>query len=82
MRGRKYKRKKGPLIVVSEICPLSNAAKNIPGVEVVEVSSVNAKLLAPGTIAGRLTIYTEGSLKKMDKLKLFTNNPLKTEAKK
>lgn len=82
MRGRKYKRKKGPLIVVSESCPLVKAAKNIPGVEIVEVTSVNAKLLAPGTIAGRLTIYTEGSLKKMEKQKLFTNNPIKTEAKK
>lgn len=81
MRGRKYKRRTGPLIVVSKACEIVKAARNIPGVDVVEVSSINAKLLAPGAIAGRLTIYTEASLKRMEKEKLFTNNIIKTEAK-
>lgn len=81
MRGRRYKRKKGPLVVVSDNCPLINAVKNIPGVDVVEVRKVNAELLAPGAIAGRLTIYTEASIKKINDQKLFTNNPVKIEAK-
>jgi large subunit ribosomal protein L4e len=82
MRGRKYKKRKGPLIVVSDNCPLIKAAKNIPGVDIVEVRKINAELLAPGAIAGRLTIYTESSLKKMEDEKLFTNNIVKVEAKK
>ncbi len=82
MRGRKYKKRKGPLLVVSQMCPLMKAAKNIAGVDIVEVKNINAELLAPGAIAGRLTIYTESSLKKMHDEKLFTNNVLKIEAKK
>lgn len=81
MRGRRYKRRKGPLIVVSSECPLIKAAQNIPGVEIVEAKNVNTELLAPGAIAGRLTIYTESSLKKIGDEKLFTNNQIKTEAK-
>ncbi len=82
MRGRKYKKTKGPLIVVQDTCALINAAKNIPGVEIVEVRKVNAELLAPGASMGRLTIYTEGAIKKINDQKLFTNNPVKVEAKK
>jgi large subunit ribosomal protein L4e len=51
--------KKGPLVVVSK---LTNAAKNIPGVEVVEVSKLKVMHLAPGTHPGRLTIYTENAI--------------------
>src|SRR3989338_4030264 len=46
-RGRKYRTKKGPLIVVSKIDKLSNAASNIPGIDIVDVKSLNAELLAP-----------------------------------
>ena len=70
-RGRPYKGRKGPLIVVSKSCPLAKAASNIPGVDVVEVSRLNAALLAPGTHAGRLTLYTEAAIERMDKEGLF-----------
>lgn len=81
-RGRKYKKKKGPLIVVSKECPLSKSGINIPGVDVCEIKNVNAELLAPGTIPGRLTIFSEDAIKLLDKNKLFTNNPVKEEKKK
>jgi large subunit ribosomal protein L4e len=81
-RDRKYKKRKGPLIVVSDKCPLIKAAQNIAGVDIVEVQNINAELLAPGAIAGRLTIYTEGAIKKMNEQKLFTNEIVKVEAKK
>jgi len=70
-RGRKYKRKKGPLVVVSGPCPLMKAARNIPGIDVVEVNNLSAALLAPGTAAGRLTIFTEEAVSKMKKEALF-----------
>ncbi len=71
-RGRQYRTKTGPLFVVSGKCSLMKAASNIPGVEVCFVNNLNADLLAPGTDAGRLTIFTDKSLEKMDKEKLFT----------
>src|SRR5574341_1268710 len=58
MRGRRYKKATGPLVVVSGNCKAMKAAKNVPGVDVVEISRINAELLAPGTHPGRLTLFT------------------------
>ncbi len=71
MRGRKYKRKVGPLIVTSKTCGLSKSAKNIPGINVSEVKALNAELLAPGTKPGRITIWTQAAIEKLAKEKLF-----------
>lgn len=71
-RGRKYRKKTGPLIVVSKKCKLIKSAINIPGVEIVDIKNINTELLAPGTHAGRLTLYTEASIDKLEKDKLFT----------
>ncbi len=73
-RGRRYKTKVGPLIVVSSKCPLILSAKNIPGVDVVEVHKLNAEILAPGTQPGRLTIWTEAAIERLANEKLFTND--------
>lgn len=70
-RGRKYKKKIGPLLVVSQKCKLVEAARNIPGTDVIEVGSLNATLLAPGTMPGRLTLFTEAAIDKIEKDKLF-----------
>lgn len=71
LRGRKYKSKVGPLIVVSCPCELQKSARNIPGVDVVVVSRVNAELLAPGTDYGRLTLWTQGAIETVAKNNLF-----------
>ncbi|MEM3154702.1 MAG: 50S ribosomal protein L4 [Candidatus Woesearchaeota archaeon] len=71
MRGRRYKTAKGPLLVVSGACKALKSAKNIAGVDVVEVKRVNAALLAPGAHPGRLTLYTQAAIQKIDKEKLF-----------
>jgi large subunit ribosomal protein L4e len=65
MRGRKYKRKIGPLFVISEDKGISRAAKNISGTEVVEAKKVGAIHLAPGTMPGRLTIFTKSAIEKL-----------------
>ncbi len=70
-RGRTYKKKKGPLIVVSKECELQKSAKSIPGVDVCLVKNLNADLLAPGADIGRLTIWTEGAIERLSKEKLF-----------
>ncbi len=71
LRGRKYRRKKGVLIVVSENCPLVKAGSNIPGVDVVPVSALNAEVLAPGAMAGRVTLWTEKAVDVLGEKKLF-----------
>ncbi|MAG50154.1 50S ribosomal protein L4 [archaeon] len=70
-RGRKYKIKKGPLLVVSDSCALEKSAKNFLGVDICKVNKLNVELLAPGTEPGRLTIYTDKSLEKLSKENLF-----------
>ena len=71
-RGRKYRKKTGPLIVVSQKCSLLQAGKNIPGVDTAIVDKSKAEQLAPGTHAGRLTIFTESAIEKLRKERLFT----------
>jgi len=67
-RGRRYKKRKSVLIVISgeeetsEDKKIMVGAKNLPGVDVSYVEKLNAELLAPGTHPGRLTIWTESSL--------------------
>jgi large subunit ribosomal protein L4e len=70
-RGRKYRTAKGPLIVVAGDCKLVKAAKNIAGIDVAMVSKLNASLLAPGAVPGRLTLFTANAIDKMSKEKLF-----------
>nr|AJS12111.1 50S ribosomal protein L4P [uncultured archaeon] len=70
-RGRKYKTKKGILLVVSNNCKLQQAAKNIPGVDVTTVNTINAELLAPGFMLGRATLFTQAAIERMQKENLF-----------
>ncbi len=65
LRGRKYKGRKSLLIVAASDQGLRKAARNLPGVDFITVEKLNAELLAPGTRAGRLTIWTESSLKRL-----------------
>lgn len=73
LRGRKYRIKKGPLIVVSQKCSLMNAASNIPGLNISIVHNLNAELLAPGANPGRLIIWSNKSIERLGKEKLFMN---------
>jgi len=66
MRGRRYKRKKSLLIVVSEDKGIIKAARNLPGVDVVIVDQLNAEVLAPGAQPGRLTVWTKGAISKLE----------------
>ncbi len=70
-RGRKYQRKKGVLVVVSGDCPLLKAARNIEGIDVVQVTALNAELLAPGTQPGRAALWTEKAVDTLKEKKLY-----------
>jgi len=64
MRGRRFKQRKSLLIVTSGK-PL-RAAQNLAGVDVVTVDQLNVEHLAPGMLAGRLTIWTEGAITRLE----------------
>jgi large subunit ribosomal protein L4e len=68
MRGRRYKRKRGMLIVVENDKGIARATRNLAGLEVCEVANLGVDMLAPGAEPGRLCIWTEGALKKMEGL--------------
>ncbi|MCE8424709.1 MAG: 50S ribosomal protein L4 [Candidatus Methanoperedens sp.] len=65
LRGRKYKRSKSILIVTAQDMGISRAARNLAGVDVITHDKLNAELLAPGAFAGRLTIFTESAIAKL-----------------
>ncbi len=64
MRGRKYKRKKGPLVVTAK----ELSVKNIPGVDVVPFHGLTVEMLAPGCDPGRVTIWSKEALKKLSEV--------------
>jgi len=63
MRGRRFKQRKSLLIVTAEK-PLK-AARNLAGVDVITLEQLNTELLAPGTLPGRLTVFTESAILKL-----------------
>ncbi len=67
-RGRKYKRRKSILIVVKEDKGIKKAVKNLPGVDVATVKELNAELLAPGGVPGRLTVYSKSAIEELKKM--------------
>jgi large subunit ribosomal protein L4e len=68
MRGRKMRQAVGPLLVIAKNGGIAEAARNLPGVDIVSVDGLNVELLAPGTHPGRLTVWTSSALEKVDKL--------------
>ena len=65
-RGRAQKYRTGVLIVVSGECKALKTAENLAGVSTVIVDNLAVSDLAPGGVAGRLTIWTEQAIKKME----------------
>ncbi len=71
MRGRKYMKRKSVLIVVNDDRGIVNGAKNIPGVDVATLDDLTVyydsiELFAPGTHAGRLTLWTKSAIENLD----------------
>lgn len=67
-RGRGRRVGKGPLIVVAEDEGLGRASANLPGVDVVKVTDLNAELLAPGAHPGRLVVWTRSAFTALDEV--------------
>ena len=65
LRGRKYSQPKSILFVTSSEAGPSKAARNLAGADVATAAEVCAEDLAPGTQAGRLTVWTESALEEV-----------------
>ncbi|HLC51002.1 MAG TPA: 50S ribosomal protein L4 [archaeon] len=68
MRGRRLKTKRSVLFVFGNDKGIAKSARNIPGADVCSAKDINAELLAPGTHAGRLCVFTESAVKKLGEI--------------
>ena len=68
MRNRRYTQRLGPVVIYDKDAGLAKAFRNIPGVEVLSVNSLNLLRLAPGGVVGRFVIWTESAFKKLDQI--------------
>merc|ERR1711874_967622 len=58
-RNRRFTSRVGPLVVYDESGPLTRAFRNLPGVELCQVSRLNLLQLAPGGHVGRFIVWTK-----------------------
>ena len=68
MRGRKYRVPKSLLIVSSKNI-VEKSSDNLSGIDIAKPHQLNIEHLAPGGIAGRLTIFTKSALKQLGEAK-------------
>ena len=63
VRGRSSKNSISVLFIIGKRQGAEKAFRNFPGVKVVDVTSLNVNDLAPGTHAGRLTVWSESAIR-------------------
>lgn len=68
MRGRRYRQRRGPLIIYKENKGIVSAFRNVPGVELADVRSLNLLQLAPGGHLGRFVIWTKDAFEILDEV--------------
>jgi len=71
LRGRRYRQRRGPLVVydpATDSPSIVKAFRNIPGVETSSVYSLSLLQLAPGGHLGRFIIWTSSAFKALDKV--------------
>jgi len=68
MRNRRYRQRRGPLIIYNEPGTLIRAFRNLPGVEFCRVTRLNLLQLAPGGHLGRFIIWTSDAFARLDEI--------------
>ena len=69
MRNSRFTLAKGPLVVYGDENGLvKQAARNLPGVDVCNVSRLNLLQLAPGGHLGRLVVFTKDAFEQLDNI--------------
>ncbi len=66
-RGRRTKTRRGPLIIVKQDKGIGKAGKNIPGLDITSIKKLSVEMLAPGTVPGRLCIWTKSAAEDLGK---------------
>lgn len=67
-RNRRFKQRRGPLVVYENDDGIVKAFRNLPGVDLCSVNCLNLLQLAPGGNVGRFVIWTENAVHKLDKI--------------
>jgi large subunit ribosomal protein L4e len=78
LRGRRYRQRRGPLVVYNPDVDgkeLVKAFRNIPGVESSSVYSLNLLQLAPGGHLGRFVVWTSSAFAALDEIYGSTTTP-------
>jgi len=65
-RGRRYTMRRGPLVIYSANDGVEQAFRNLPGVELCNVSRLNLLQLAPGGHMGRFIVWSESAITELD----------------
>ena len=68
MRGRRYRIPKS-LLIVSSKDVVEKSSDNLSGIDIAKPHQLNIEHLAPGGIAGRLTIFTKSALTQLGEVK-------------
>jgi large subunit ribosomal protein L4e len=68
MRNRRYISRRGPLVVFNEDKGITQAFRNLPGVELCQVDRLNLLQLAPGAHLGRFVVWTQSAFSRLDSL--------------
>jgi len=64
-RNRRHVMRRGPLVVYATDNGITKAFRNLPGVEIASVDSLNLLQLAPGGHLGRFIVWTRGAFDKL-----------------
>ncbi len=75
LRNRRFRQRRGPLVIYNEDEGIVKAFRNIPGVETASVNSLNLLQLAPGGHVGRFIIWTQSAFEKLDSIYGTTSTP-------
>jgi len=78
LRGRRYRQRRGPLIVYNPETDgkeLVRAFRNVPGVETASVFALNLLQLAPGGHLGRFIVWTSSAFGALDTIYGSTTTP-------
>jgi large subunit ribosomal protein L4e len=68
MRNRRYKQRKGVLVVYNNRSKMIRAMRNIPGVEFCCVTKLNLLQLAPGGHVGRFILWVSDAFARLDSI--------------
>ncbi|KAJ1830558.1 60S ribosomal protein L4B, partial [Coemansia sp. RSA 2708] len=68
MRNRRHRQRRGPLVVYAQDNGITHAFRNLPGVELVNVTRLNLLQLAPGGHLGRFVIWTQPAFEALNQV--------------